>query len=368
MVTLAEAAELLASPFAAEDFSVLGGRGLLVVHVDEGTAFPDPGPAWATALEALPCVTVAALTGPSPNVPMAVLDPFDILVGDPLALPDRWVIPAPAPTTPAHPATHPAVETVAAAVAEIEDIVARRPWASLVGAQVHRATLAQSVAAALRSESMAYSLLQSGPEFGAWLAARRTRSILRAPAPMPAVLTGQNPSGEMTITLNRPHVRNALNTELRDGLVEAVRVAANPGISSLVLRGAGSSFCSGGDLDEFGSFVDPVNAHMVRVTRSPAWWVARVADRLRVEVHGAAVGAGAELAAFAGRVEATEDAYFQLPETALGLIPGSGGTVSIPRRIGKHRSGFMALTGRRVDASTALAWGLIDRIVPAFGP
>jgi enoyl-CoA hydratase/carnithine racemase len=78
--------------------------------------------------------------------------------------------------------------------------------------------------------------------------------------------------------------------------------------------------------------------------------------------HGACVGAGVELAAFAGHVKATPDAFFQLPEVSMGLIPGAGGTVSITRRIGRQRTAWMALTGGRVDAATALEWGLIDDI------
>ena len=79
-------------------------------------------------------------------------------------------------------------------------------------------------------------------------------------------------------------------------------------------------------------------------------------------VHGACVGAGVELPAFAGHVIARPDATFRLPELRMGLIPGAGGTVSIPRRIGRDRFLEMALTGDPVDATTALDWGLIDEL------
>ena len=79
-------------------------------------------------------------------------------------------------------------------------------------------------------------------------------------------------------------------------------------------------------------------------------------------VHGACVGAGIELPAFAGRVVASRDAWFALPEVAMGLVPGAGGTVSLPRRIGAQRTAWLALTGRRIDAETALAWGLVDEL------
>jgi enoyl-CoA hydratase/carnithine racemase len=86
--------------------------------------------------------------------------------------------------------------------------------------------------------------------------------------------------------------------------------------------------------------------------------------RARAEVQGACVGAGVELAAWAADVVAAEDAFFRLPEVAMGLIPGAGGTVSLPRRIGRQRTAWLAITGSRLDAATARAWGLVDRIAP----
>jgi enoyl-CoA hydratase/carnithine racemase len=69
-----------------------------------------------------------------------------------------------------------------------------------------------------------------------------------------------------------------------------------------------------------------------------------------------------ELPAFAGRVVAAPDATFRLPEVGFGLVPGAGGTVSVPRRIGRQRAAWLALTGAVVDARTALAWHLVDEI------
>ena len=74
------------------------------------------------------------------------------------------------------------------------------------------------------------------------------------------------------------------------------------------------------------------------------------------------MGAGIEMAAFAGRVVADEAAAISLPEIGIGLIPGAGGTVSLPRRIGRHRTALLALSGERISASTAVDWGLVDEI------
>ena len=66
---------------------------------------------------------------------------------------------------------------------------------------------------------------------------------------------------------------------------------------------------------------------------------------------------------FARHITATPDTFFQLPEIAMGLIPGAGGCVSIPRRIGRQRTNWLAMTGEQLDAEQALAWGLVDRLV-----
>jgi enoyl-CoA hydratase/carnithine racemase len=128
----------------------------------------------------------------------------------------------------------------------------------------------------------------------------------------------------------------------------------------VTLSGNGPSFCSGGDLDEFGTANDLALAHLVRLQQSAGLAVHRIADRVRVVVHGACVGAGIEVPAFASRIEAREGSWFLLPELSMGLVPGAGGTVSIPRRIGRWRTAFMALHGKPIDLETALSWGLVD--------
>jgi enoyl-CoA hydratase/carnithine racemase len=150
---------------------------------------------------------------------------------------------------------------------------------------------------------------------------------------------------------------------MRDELAAALLVAAaDASITHVELSGTGPSFCSGGDLTEFGTSDDPVLAHLVRTTRSPAALLATVAERTVALVHGSCVGAGVELPAFAGRVVADPDATFRLPEVAMGLIPGAGGTVSLPRRIGRSRATYLAISGQPIEATTALAWGLVDEI------
>ena len=83
-------------------------------------------------------------------------------------------------------------------------------------------------------------------------------------------------------------------------------------------------------------------------------------DRLTVRVHGSCIGAGVELPAFARRVVAAEGTTFRLPEVGMGLIPGAGGTVSLPRRIGRERTLLLALSGIDLPVGDALRWGLVD--------
>jgi enoyl-CoA hydratase/carnithine racemase len=163
--------------------------------------------------------------------------------------------------------------------------------------------------------------------------------------------------------LDRPQARNAIDRSLRDQLFEAFTVAGlDPEVRSVKLRAVGSTFSVGGDLEEFGTTRDPATAHLIRSRTLPALALAGRAEILDVHVQGACVGSGLEIAAFAGRLTATPDAWFQLPELTMGLIPGAGGCVSVPRRIGRQRAGLMILSSRRINAPTALRWGLIDAI------
>jgi enoyl-CoA hydratase/carnithine racemase len=91
--------------------------------------------------------------------------------------------------------------------------------------------------------------------------------------------------------------------------------------------------------------------------------IAEAPEKFEFHLHRACVGSGIEIPAFAHSVSATSKTYFQLPEISMGLIPGAGGCISIPRRIGSQRTAYLALSGKRINASTALEWGLIDSIV-----
>lgn len=167
----------------------------------------------------------------------------------------------------------------------------------------------------------------------------------------------------LSIVLNDPGRRNAFSMRLREALLDALLVAeADDMIESVELSGAGPAFCSGGDLDEFGAAHDLAAAYLVRLSRAPWRVIDRIAAKVTVFAHGACVGAGNEMTAYAGRVTAAPDAFFALPEVHMGPVRGAGGSVSVPRRIGRWRAAWLMLTGDRLPAATALRWGLVDEI------
>jgi len=259
------------------------------------------------------------------------------------------------------------VASVPAAITDLTERCARWPQAAAVCDDVLRAVDPTAPAfAGVITESLAYSTLQSGSEFARWLTERGPAELPDIPDPVQADRDG----GRLNIRFNRPQRHNAFSTDMRAALLEALDVASlDPSITEVVLSGNGPSFCSGGDLAEFGTFTDPATAHLARTRHSPALVLDELTARLgracRAEVHGQVLGSGLEMAAYCGWVRASPDAVLGLPELSLGLIPGAGGTVSITRRIGRWRTAYLVLSGRTIDAATGLRWGLVDAVAPA---
>jgi enoyl-CoA hydratase/carnithine racemase len=254
-----------------------------------------------------------------------------------------------------------AVPDTGAALDVLLDRFSRTPLAALSYVWLLRQSAGLPVAAALSAESAAYSALLAGPEFAAWLEQRG------APRPsddrdrrVESALAGD----VLRIRLNRPARRNAVDAAMRDALLAALATAEWDPDLAVEVSGEGPCFSAGGDLDEFGSARDPASAHVLRLGRSVGEVLHRLRERVTVTVHGTCLGAGFELPCFAGRVLAAPDTVFGLPELAMGLIPGAGGTVSIVRRTGRWRAAWLGLSGMRIDAPTALQWGLVDAVLP----
>ncbi len=256
------------------------------------------------------------------------------------------------------------VDSVPDALAELGERCRRWPHASSVCDDVLRSIdPAGPALAGVVTESLGYSTLQAGPEFARWL---DERGPVRVPGSAEPVQTRRD-GDVLRIRFNRPQRHNAFSTGARAALLEALTVAQlDPSVTGVVLSGNGPSFCSGGDLAEFGTLADPASAHLARTRHSPALALHALTARLgrgcRAQVHGRVLGSGLEMAAFCGWVDAQADSVFGLPELALGLIPGAGGSVSVTRRIGRWRTAYLVLSGRTIDAHTALRWGLVDAI------
>jgi enoyl-CoA hydratase/carnithine racemase len=256
------------------------------------------------------------------------------------------------------------VDSVPETLAELTWRCEHWPQASAVCDDVLRCVDPDGVTlAGVVTESLAYSTLQAGPEFARWLSER-------GPVRMPDIadpIAADRDENTLRIKFNRPQRHNAFSTDTRAALLEALTVAQlDESVTGIVLGGNGPSFCSGGDLAEFGTFADPTSAHLARTRYSPALVLDELTTRLgracRAEVHGQVLGSGLEMAAFCGWVEASRDSVFGLPELSLGLLPGAGGTVSVTRRIGRWRTAYLVLSGQTIDADLALAWGLVDEI------
>lgn len=339
---LRQVVEALGSPYAREDLVADCEVPLLAVEVNGESVERD----LLAELRSLPLVTLAISETPMrfPGV-----DAFDVLLCDTADASGpagpRWTAPA---------------RGARAALDRIESRVAANPLAAVALAQLLRLSANLDVIDGLVAESFTYSTLQGGPEFARWLGGQsEPKPVELDPVPLLVERSGT----ELRLSFNRPEIHNAFGFEVRDALIDALRLAVTDDtIESVTLGGRGPSFCAGGDLREFGTRTDPASAHLIRTARSTGYWIHRVAERMRVELHGACVGSGIELPAFAGHVVAAADTFVELPELSLGLVPGAGGTVSIPRRIGRHRCAYLALSGERLDAAAALEWGLVDQL------
>jgi Enoyl-CoA hydratase/isomerase len=308
-----EARAAIDAPDLDRRLGVAVGVAALVVDLDD-----DPGEDLAADLTRLPIVTIGQGPHAGPGWDIATTDPAAVCAG-----------------------------------------ILATPRAAVLTTQVLRGHEARRAPAGLLVESLAYATLQAGPEFSAWLTTRGRR-VRNDDRPRVRV---DDDEGTAVITLDRPRLRNLFDARMRDELVDCLRALHHDGQRPIRLAGAGPAFCAGGDPAEFGTVTDPVAAHLIRSSANVAPWLLALADRMTAVVHGPCVGAGVEMAAFCGRVVAAPDSRFRLPETGMGLLPGAGGTVSIPARIGRQRTLEWLLTDREIDAVTARRWGLVDELV-----
>ncbi len=167
------------------------------------------------------------------------------------------------------------------------------------------------------------------------------------------------------LTLNRPESANTINLELATTLRDAVR-ALDGDVRVVVLAGAGSRFCGGGDLREVALAADP-QAHLAEMAEAfhESLLALDATDAVTIaEVGGAVAGGGLGLALHADVIVASDRARFLTAYERIGLTPDGGATDLLPRTIGLHRALELTATGRELDAATAHDWGLVTTLVP----
>ena len=180
---------------------------------------------------------------------------------------------------------------------------------------------------------------------------------------MDILLRDQSDSGVLTLTLNRPERKNAIDLALAGELVAALEHAdRTPAVRCVVLRGAGDGFCSGGDL--VGGDDSRHVLSTMRQIHAPAVALHRCAKPVIACVHGVAAGAGWNLALGCDLVVASDDARFCQIFVRRGLSLDYGGSWLLPRLAGLHRAKELALLGGFVSAAQAQALGLVNRVVP----
>jgi enoyl-CoA hydratase len=169
------------------------------------------------------------------------------------------------------------------------------------------------------------------------------------------------------VTISRPEVRNAVDTETKELLLAAARdLAQEEGVGAVVLTGEGDkAFAAGADIAEF-------SALSAEEARQSSWLGRKACEAMEgspqawvAAVNGYALGGGCELALACDIRLAADTAFFGQPEINLGIIPGYGGTQRLPRSVGLGWAKYLCLSGRLIDAETALRIGLVQQVVPA---
>ena len=185
-----------------------------------------------------------------------------------------------------------------------------------------------------------------------------------SPEMNPKTLKCDNPEpGILTVTLNRPEVRNAINSMMMADLLALWRqIERDPVVRCVVLTGAGSAFCAGADLKERnGLSLTTWREHHVILEQAMTAMIACPVP-IVAAVNGPAFGGGLELVLASDFAYAASDATFAMPETKIGIMPGAMGTQTLPRACGARRAKEICMTGESFTAEDAREWGIVNRM------
>jgi enoyl-CoA hydratase len=179
------------------------------------------------------------------------------------------------------------------------------------------------------------------------------------------VLQVESTEGVATLTLNRPGARNALNRELRDAIRETfARLANDPDVGAVVLTGAGPAFCAGLDLKELSQPGPDRGSDQPRESAHDIVQIIEGFDRPVIgAINGVAVTGGFELALACDVLIGSPEARFADTHARVGILPGWGLAVKLPRLIGVMRAKAVSLSGNYISAEEAERWGLLTRVV-----
>jgi 2-(1,2-epoxy-1,2-dihydrophenyl)acetyl-CoA isomerase len=185
----------------------------------------------------------------------------------------------------------------------------------------------------------------------------------------PVILEGKN-DGIATLVMNRPDRLNALNNELAMAVNDALgRIAEDQSVGVVIITGAGRAFCAGGDLGALGKGRQAGATHelepLLRAGMQMVLKMRTMPQPVIAAVNGAAAGAGMNIALAADIRIAAEEATFGQNFAKIGLFPDYGGTYFLPQLAGPAKAAELFYTGDMIDAKTALAFGLVNQVVPA---
>jgi enoyl-CoA hydratase/carnithine racemase len=177
----------------------------------------------------------------------------------------------------------------------------------------------------------------------------------------------------VTLTMNQPEARNPLtgNTAVPEFIAACEQINADIGIRAVIVTGAGSAFCSGGNVKDMQKYEDPTlqpmairDEYLRGIQRLPLALYQLEVPTIAA-VNGAAIGAGCDLACMCDIRIASEQAKFAESFIKIGIVPGDGGAWLLPRVVGRSKAAEMSFTGEMLDAGQALACGLVSRVVRA---
>lgn len=168
----------------------------------------------------------------------------------------------------------------------------------------------------------------------------------------------------LVVTLNRPERRNALNTQMGEELRELFSgFYVDPeGVRCIVLTGAGTAFCAGGDLKQRNDMTNQAWQRQHAIFEQHVQAMMACPVPILAAVNGAAFAGGLEMALSADFVYAARSARFALTETSLGIMPGAGGTQNLPRACGVRRAKEIIFTAAPFSADQALEWGIVNQL------